>query len=169
MLDGKHYPMRPASVEAEYVRISRGAMKYLQNEGFDITRLRLNHPGGAYGYRITHNGKTIVHIPDNELDPEAPLTSFDKFVAFCKNADVLSHDAMYLVAELPEKRGWGHSTVSQVCALASTANVGRLVLFHHAPERDDEEIDKLQEFARAKLAGTSVQCTAAYEGLTIEL
>ena len=169
MLDGKHYPMRPASLEAEYVRVSRGAMKYLQTQGFDISRLRLNHPGGAYGYRITHEGKTIVHIPDNELDPEAPSTSYDKFVSFCKDADILSHDAMYLVAELPEKRGWGHSTVSQVCALARAANVKHLVLFHHAPERDDAELDELQEFARHKLAGTDVHCVAAYEGLTYKL
>lgn len=169
MLDGIHYPMRPSSVKAEYKRVIRGGMKYLREEGFDISRLPLNHPGGAYGYRITHNNKVVVHIPDNELDPKKPKTSFDKFVSFCEGADLLSHDAMYVSSEMPKKRGWGHSTVLQACELAQAAAVKHLVLFHHAPERDDHEIDDLQKMASSELTSRKISCTAAYEGLTFEL
>lgn len=169
MLDGIHYPMRPASVKADYERINRGGMKYLRKEGFDISRLPLNHPGGAYGYRIVHDGKTVVHIPDNELTPENPRTSFKKFVSFCKGADLLSHDAMYVSSEMPQKRGWGHSTVLQACELAQAASVKHLVLFHHAPERDDQEIDNIQAMASSELAAAKIPCTAAYEGLKFEV
>lgn len=169
MLDGVYYPMKPASIKAVHNRVKRGPMKYLRSQGFDISRLNLNHPGGAYGYRIAHEGKVFVHIPDNELDPPNPQTPFEDVVAFCAGADFLSHDAMYVSAELPQKRGWGHSSVKQACGLASAAKVGHLALFHHAPERDDEHIDHLQDEARKVLAIDAIQCTAAFEGLTVDL
>ncbi len=169
MLDGVHCPLRSPAVKAAYERISRRPMKYLRGEGFEISRLKLNHPGGAYGYRIKHKDRIVVHIPDNELNPKIPQTSFEEIVEFCKGADILSHDAMYVSEEMPEKRGWGHSTVEEACNLAVAANVGHLLLFHHAPERNDDVIDQLQAAARNKLAGNQIQCTAAYEGLMFEL
>ena len=168
MLDGVHYPMVPASVMADHVIVKRSPMKYLRSEGFDITRLKLNHPGGAYGYRVAHEGKSVVHIPDNELNSPIARTSMDDFVGFCKDADILSHDAMYISEQMPEKRGWGHSTVYEACQLAKAARVGHLVLFHHAPERDDADLDEIQRLAREKLEEDEVKCTAAYEGLTFE-
>ncbi len=169
MLDGVHYPMRPSSVMADYQRIKRQPMKYLRSEGFNISRLKLNHPGGAYGYRVEHEGRVMVHMPDNELSPKEPVTSFDDFVSFCEGADLLSHDAMYVSEEMPEKQGWGHSTVLQACYLAREAAVKHLVLFHHAPERMDDTIDAIQDEARDVLADVSVNCTAAFEGLTFNL
>lgn len=35
---------------------------------------------------------------------------------------------------------WGHSTMSQAGMLAVHAGVRRLCLFHHAPEREDDEL-----------------------------
>lgn len=169
MLDGVHYPMRPSAVMAAYEQIARRPMKYLRSQGFDISRLKLNHPGGAFGYRVAHAGKVMVHIPDNELLSEKPVTSFDEFVAFCAGADLLSHDAMYVADDMPEKRGWGHSTVLQACQLAREANVNHLALFHHAPERMDDAIDAIQEEARGVLNEAGVACTAAYEGLSFTL
>ncbi|MEM8485484.1 MAG: MBL fold metallo-hydrolase [Bacteroidota bacterium] len=169
MLDGIHYPMRPSAVVAEYEQIKRRPMKYLRSEGFGISRLKLNHPGGAYGYRVEHEGKVMVHIPDNELAPKNPVTSFEQFVTFCTGADLLSHDAMYVAKDMPEKRGWGHSTVLQACKLARESSVGHLALFHHAPERMDDAIDAIQDEAQDVLKDAGVNCTAAYEGLTFRL
>ena len=169
MLDGVNYPMRPDSIIAEYALIPDNGIDYLREHGFSVDRLRVNHPGGAYGYRVRSPARTFVHIPDNELFPSDPETGFDELVSFCASADVLSHDAMYVDAELPEKTGWGHSTVSQACRLAIAARVGRLVLFHHDPYRNDEQVDMLQRGAEKALEPHGIECTAAYEGLTIEL
>ena len=43
--------------------------------------------------------------------------------------------------------------------------MGRVVLFHHAPDRTDHEIDTIA----AATHGGTVLVTAAYEGLEIDL
>jgi ribonuclease BN (tRNA processing enzyme) len=169
MLDGVYYPMRPTSIMAEYEVVSQHPITYLNEHGFGISRLAMNHPGGAFGFRVDQDGASFVHMPDNELRPPRPQTSFDAFVKFCKGADVLSHDAMYVEEDLPEKQGWGHSTVNQVCDLAIAAAVKHLVLFHHDPDRCDDEVDRIQVQAQARLEPHGIHCSAAYEGLTFEL
>ena len=144
-------------------------MDYLRAHGFMIHRIRMNHPGGAFGYRVVHDDKSFVYMPDNELNPLQPRTSFSELVTFCSGADLLAHDAMYNMDELPAKKGWGHSAVQEACDLAIAAHVRHLVLTHHAPERDDTAIDVLQKKARKQLASHAISCTAAYEGLEFEL
>ncbi|MBX2819755.1 MAG: MBL fold metallo-hydrolase [Rhodothermaceae bacterium] len=165
LLDGINYPMQPDSIVADHYEVSGDSLSYLCEHGFQVSSLQMNHPGGALGYRVSYNGSSMVHMPDNELDAPNPVTSFDRFVEFCKGADVLSHDAMYVEEDLPEKRGWGHSMLPKVCELAVAAGVKHLVLFHHDPERDDKEIDQIQSRARFLLEPHGIECTAAYEGL----
>ena len=136
---------------------------------FASRTLRPITPGGS-GYRIEHAGRAVVYLTDNELEPpEKQTTTFDEFAQFCRQADVLIHDAQYLEDDMPHKHGWGHSLVHQVCALAVAAQVKHLVLFHHDPDRSDDEIDSIQELARTQLQTQNqrLQCTAAYEGLKI--
>ena len=84
---------------------------------------------------------------------------------------MLIHDAQYLMEDMPHKHGWGHSLVSQVCALAVAADVKHLVLYHHDPDRTDDELDTIQKTARTWLYTHSphMQCTAAYEGLMLKV
>lgn len=72
---------------------------------------------------------------------------------------------------MPHKHGWGHSLASQACALAAAAGVKQLVLFHHDPDRTDDEVDAIKENSRNWLLqrGSAVQCMAAYEGFAVEL
>lgn len=72
---------------------------------------------------------------------------------------------------MPQKHGWGHSLVSQACELAVAAEVKHLVLFHHDPERTDNELDSVQEDARSwfKTNDQTIQCTVALEGLTPDM
>ena len=169
LLDGLHYPMKPAAIRANYTRVRAGGLDYLRDHGFFLKRIRMNHPGGAWGFKVMDKDRTFVHMPDNELMPEKPRTSFDEIVDFCEDVDLLSHDAMYLESEMAQKRGWGHSAVRQACALARAANVGHLVLTHHEPDRDDDVVDALQDRSQKELASSGIACTAAYEGLEVRL
>jgi len=131
-----------------------------------------NHPGGAHGYRIEEGGRAMVYMTDNELDPPYPrATEMKELIRFCRDADVLIHDAQYVEADMPQKRGWGHSLVSQACDLALAAQVKHLILFHHDPDRGDAELDAFGEQARLRLkkAGHNVHCTVAHEGLEVDL
>mmetsp|Transcript_28975 Transcript_28975/g.61235 ORF Transcript_28975/g.61235 Transcript_28975/m.61235 type:complete len:739 (+) Transcript_28975:169-2385(+) len=72
---------------------------------------------------------------------------------FFRNVDVLVHDCQYYFAEYgPEsptpKEYWGHSTVEYVVEIAFYASVKQLLLFHHDPQRSDDQMDKLVEYAR---------------------
>jgi ribonuclease BN (tRNA processing enzyme) len=63
------------------------------------------------------------------------------------------------------RKGWGHSTYEAGARLARKAGVKRLALYHHAPERDDEGIEKLVQRAKKLHPGAF----AAREGLVIAL
>ena len=148
-MDGAHFPVEPEDLLSQYECISQHPLSFLRNEGFNIARIATNHPGGGYGYRIANEGRSVVYITDNELDPPYnKTTGFEEFIRFCSLADILVHDAQYIEQDMPEKHGWGHSLVSQVCELAETANVKQLILFHHDPNRTDNELDSIQEKAR---------------------
>jgi phosphoribosyl 1,2-cyclic phosphodiesterase len=170
LFDNVHVPMKITQLSEGCERVRGDGIAFLAQKGFDTATLALNHPGGALGYRITHGGRVFVHLSDNELAQAEPRpTSFEEFVAFCHGADVLSHDAQWIDADLPARDGWGHSTVRQACELAIAAGVRRLVLFHHDPDRDDDALDALQADARRILEPHGIECIAAFEGLRIEL
>jgi ribonuclease BN (tRNA processing enzyme) len=72
---------------------------------------------------------------------------------------------MYSADEYEEKRGWGHSTLSGALATAEAAQVKKLVLFHHDPERDDRALDSVLRRAQKRFPRT----VAAREGLTLRV
>ena len=111
-------------------------------------------------------------IPVPEEKPNANTTDhFDQLKAFCKDIDILIHDAQYLPADMPIKRDWGHSLVEDTCRLARDANVKELILFHHDPNRTDSEIDGILDDAKDwfKKEGCPTGCRAAFDGMMVSL
>ena len=88
---------------------------------------------------------------------------------FARGAAVLVHDTMYTSEEYDTFVGWGHSTHEDAVELAIEAEVERLVLFHHRPERTDDEVDRCLERCRALVAasGARLEVVAAAEGMTL--
>jgi len=70
-----------------------------------------------------------------------------------------------MAAGLPNTQGYGHSTVGIAIQAAQVSGARQLVLFHHAPEYDDEQMDRIAAQADRLLPGTMV----AREGLTLHL
>jgi phosphoribosyl 1,2-cyclic phosphodiesterase len=169
-MDGLHFPVRPESLPAQILVDRSPFGRMLDPFGVTLDAIRLNHPGTCYGYRLQTPAGSVVYMPDNELGARPPRpSSLDELVRFCRGADTLVHDAQYTEAELETRRGWGHSTVAEACGLAEEALVGRLVLFHHDPDRTDDEVDGLVARARLLLDGSRVRVEAASEGLTIAI
>ncbi|MBI3892860.1 MAG: MBL fold metallo-hydrolase [Candidatus Wallbacteria bacterium] len=134
----------------------------ISNDPIHVTFERLFHPNGVFSYRVDYKGKSIVYATDNE--PGGP--EFDRrLVKIAQGADVLIFDAQYTPEEYPSKKGWGHSTWLDGVKVAKRAGVKQLVLFHHDPERSDDELDSIEAQARAQFAGT----VAAYEGMELNL
>jgi phosphoribosyl 1,2-cyclic phosphodiesterase len=146
--------------------------------GYEVSAIAVRHPGGALGYRFSTGngvGGALVYVSDNELSTQAryddPPEWRRKLVEFIRGASVLVHDTMYTTEEYASFVGWGHSTHEQAVELALDAEVGRLVLFHHRPERSDEEVDRCLESCRAMVArrGGRLEVVAAAEGLTLKV
>ena len=171
-MDGAHFPVTPDQVPSNFNFITENPLEFLAANGFHLELIPMNHPGGAFGYKIKFDNKVICYFTDNEIDPPYPKSiEFEELIKQCKNADVLIHDAQYTEDDMPLKHGWGHSLISQVTDLGKTANVKNLVYFHHDPDRTDDELDVQLEKASKTLKGngSSVRPYFAYEGLKLTL
>ena len=152
------------------------------SDGFDVRAFPVRHPGGALGYRFAGRGRdseestsAFVYISDNELratDASATNERWRaKLVEFIRGSRVLIHDATYTEEEYETHRGWGHSTYGDAVALALESGVETLVLFHHSPDRSDDDVDaRLAECrAASDRSGRPLRVMAAAEGLELEI
>lgn len=165
LLDGAFFPMLSRDMPCRLRLEDPRGFDWWSETGLNIERFPVNHPGGASGFRIGIGDSAFVHVPDNELGEDEQIDR--DLENWCRGATILSHDAQFLLEDLPEKSGWGHSTMQQTCELAARAGVTELVLFHHDPARTDDELDRLNELLSASYPG--LVCTTAYEGLTLTL
>jgi phosphoribosyl 1,2-cyclic phosphodiesterase len=172
LFDGVHFPVRGSDIPAhlEVLEPDTGDWRIGSAR---IRRIALNHPGGAQGFRLDDaDGSSIAYLTDNELAPAgsgSPAT--DELARFASGVGMLIHDAQYDEPEMDEKRGWGHSSLESVLELGVKAETPRLVLFHHDPDRDDEELDAigLRAAARLRELGSATRATVANEGLVVRL
>ena len=139
----------------------------------DIQTMYLNHPGLSMGYVITVRKKKICYFTDNELVPQwvnktdvmdYNLNIREEMLNLICGADLLIHDAQYTNEQYKTKIGWGHSPFSEVVKLAHDAKVKTLVLFHHDPDSNDNDIDTLVSNCK-KSPYHAMECLAAHEGL----
>jgi phosphoribosyl 1,2-cyclic phosphodiesterase len=129
--------------------------------GVHVVASRHNHPGGAYGYRITEGLKTIVYCTDVEHGAQIDLN----VVTLARNADLLIHDAQYSPDELKDKKGWGHSSWEQALEVAKHAGVKKLALFHHDPEHNDAFLQSMEKQCQKRFA----ESFFAREGMEIKI
>lgn len=172
-MDGTHFPVKVEDLPSNNFSKFKGIESELyEREGIQVVKQKLNHPGGGVAYKINENGASCAYVTDNELDPpNKPVTNYDKWVNYLHGVDVLIHDAQYTENDMPHKHGWGHSLISQVRQLATDAEVGTLVMFHHDPDRSDSELDEIQiengKYLKSHHAPARSVC--AREGMQIRL
>ncbi|WP_100656394.1 MBL fold metallo-hydrolase [Alteromonas flava] len=136
-----------------------------------IQRMPINHPGGGCAYAISEGNSKVVYLTDNELYPPYKKSSdFLEFVEFCRDADLLIHDAQYMLSDMPAKSGWGHSVAEEAVKLAMASNSKQLALYSHDPERTDDDVDAIIAHCRKfiQAAGAPLHLFASYEGQTLD-
>jgi phosphoribosyl 1,2-cyclic phosphodiesterase len=122
----------------------------------------LNHPGGAMGYRVNWQDRSVAYITDTEHFS----TELDRrVVALADRADVLIYDCTYTDEEYPSKVGWGHSTWQEGVKIAIAARVKKLVIFHHDPSHNDEFMDSIG----IRAADVFPQTIVAREGMELNI
>jgi phosphoribosyl 1,2-cyclic phosphodiesterase len=172
--DYEFFPV-PLSPDVRFVQLEReeGVSTATFTIGaVSVETLPLNHPGGCYGYRVTHDGRTVVFATDSEYkDPSSE--ALKPYVAFFRNADAVIFDAQYSMEENVEKEDWGHSNMFTGIDMALEAGVQKLFFTHHEPENGDRRLwDNLAQARRyLDLQGmeTGLQLELAVEGPYIEI
>jgi len=163
-------PRAARSAQVSVSEIAPGAV--MDIPGFRVETVGLSHPGGSLGFRITPagGGPALAYLTDNELGPggaaRVPTGWRGGLEQFLSGTAVLIHDGMYTAREAVERPGWGHSSAVEAVALAGAAGVRQLVLFHHDPDHEDEQVDGLLAEARSH-ARKGLAVDAAREGWTI--
>jgi phosphoribosyl 1,2-cyclic phosphodiesterase len=172
------FPVNFDELEAQIDFCEIGHGERRSGDGFDVQAFDVQHPGGALGYRFssgTGSGGSFVYISDNELGSSEAYATGDSWkselTAFVRGATVLIHDATYTTEEYRGHRGWGHSTYDDAVSLALDAGVEELVLFHHRPERSDDEMDRRVAECRELVAarGGALRVAAAAEGMSVSV
>jgi phosphoribosyl 1,2-cyclic phosphodiesterase len=130
--------------------------------GFDIRAQGLNHPGGAFAYRIRGAHGDLVYATDHELGDPVVDRALGELVG---GAHDLILDAHYTPDELVTYAGWGHSSWREAAAFAAEHGVRRLWLFHHKPGRTDDELTEIREAARRIYPSVEI----AAEGVSFEV
>lgn len=140
-------------------------------EGVQVRHKKLNHPGGAYAFKVTDGYRSVVYATDTELT----MADFEKSRAnmeFFQGVDMVILDAQYTLGEAIEKYSWGHSSYSLGVDFAKVWDIKRLFLFHHEPQYDDRQLHKNLLAARwyaQRIGFTSLDIQLASESRTVEL
>jgi ribonuclease BN (tRNA processing enzyme) len=169
-----HFPVRPSQLDGNWT--FRGIETGWHDiEGTRVLALDLPHPGGRmFGYRIEDGAGVFTYISDHApialgSGPDGFGEYHEDVLTLAEGADTLIHDAQYLAPEFPSMARFGHSAVDYAVGVAIAAGVRRLVLFHHAPGRTDDEVDRLLEGARAAAGKHGLVVEAAAEGMVLEV
>jgi len=146
-------PFAELGSNIEFIHVEGG--KPFTIGSLNIDPFLLNHPQGAIGFRLEHDGRVLVHASDHE----AGVAEVDAgLVDISRNADALVIDAQYTPAEYESKIGWGHSSYAHAAELARRAEVKKLLLFHHDPGHDDAFLDQMACDARKLYPVTGMTC-----------
>lgn len=130
--------------------------------GIQIRTAELNHPSGATGYRVEYGGKACCYVTDTEHVEDAPDQNI---LGLIQGADLVVYDSTYTDEEFPARKGWGHSTWQEGVRLCRAAGVKQLAIFHHDPDHEDPEMEKIERDARAEWAAAFV----SREGMVVKL
>ncbi len=151
-------PLEGMGAKCNFLQIQQNELKI--NDAL-IRVIKQNHPGGSFGYRIEDNEKSLVVCTDIEHGNSV----LPDIVEFCKDVDLLVHDAQYTNKELQAHRGWGHSSYDQAIEVAERAGVKKLVITHHDPNHNDVFLAKIERECQKRFPN----CILAREGMEIIL
>ena len=158
------------------------------NESFaigdlEVTPFHLNHPFGCVGYKISGDGTSIAYISDTApfdnmlhkqhflAGPEKPSPQDEESLramraALCevvKDTHTVIYDTHFLPEEYEKFPHYGHSTPDHALELLEGLDVARLVLYHHAPNHDDDTMDSIEAKYRELGAKRGIKVIAARE------
>jgi phosphoribosyl 1,2-cyclic phosphodiesterase len=142
-------PLERMGAKFNFMQMSQNELE-INNTSIKV--IKQNHPGGSFGYRIEDKGKVLVICTDIEHGDFVNT----EIVEFCKNADLLIHDAQYTSEELDSHKGWGHSSYEQAIEVAEKAGVNKLALTHHDPDHNDNFLLDIERVCQKRFSNSTL-------------
>jgi phosphoribosyl 1,2-cyclic phosphodiesterase len=139
--------------------------------GFEVLAMEIPHKGGrTFGYRVSDGRSSMAYLSDHGPSALGPGPDgwgpyHDAALALARDVDVLVHDAQHTTEELPAVVHFGHSAADYAVRLGELAGARSVLLFHHDPNRTDDQVDAIV----ASLSSASIPVSAAAEGAAIDL
>lgn len=188
----RYFPVNVGELSSniEYIRMQENPEVNL-GDGLKLATKFLNHPVTALGFRFEYEGKVFCTCYDTEpfrnlfiTDPDHP--EYDEAMAlegeevaveqnkiledFIAGADLLVYDAQYTDDEYEVNRvGWGHTPIEYAIDAAKRAGVKKLALFHHDPDRTDDQLDEMAKIYCEPGQHGDTEIFFAREGVEVKL
>jgi ribonuclease BN (tRNA processing enzyme) len=164
------FPIAPTELKGRvsFETMSEGET---QVEGFNVLARRIPHKGGpTFGYRVADSTGSFAYVSDHDPlavggGPEGLGEYHPAIIELAEEVDLLIHDSQYLAADLATHAGFGHSAAEYAVGLAEKSGSKKLLLFHHDPDRTDDQIDAIVE----SFGDAGVAVEGAVEGRTIDI
>lgn len=131
-----HELLFPAQLPLEFSPISdakTGSHQFLLPNETKLTTFPLKHPGGAVGFVIEQDGKTVAYVTDTTASLDEP------YLQYIQNVDVLIHECYFPDGEEEKAELTGHSCATPVAKVAKECNVGELLLVHVNPLNESDD------------------------------
>jgi len=166
-----HFPV-PISVLGESWTLEGIEPGTYELDGYRILAQEIPHKGSrTFGYRVEDATSSIAYLPDHKPlglgpGPDGLGEYHPAALALAEGVDLLIHDSQHTAAEMPALAFLGHSAVEYSLALGAVAGAKRVALFHHDPQRSDDQIDAIVEDVRAR---ARVPYFAVREGMELTL
>jgi phosphoribosyl 1,2-cyclic phosphodiesterase len=165
-----HFPIRPSQLRGNWTfgTVSPGPFKA---EGFTVEAREIPHKGGrTLGYRVSDGRSVVAYVTDHcptvlGPGPEGWGEYHPGAVELAAGADVLVHDAQLLAEELAAQAAFGHAAAEYAVGLGRRAGARQVVLFHHRPDRTDDQLDQVAR----RFAASAVPVTVAAGGLVLDV
>lgn len=178
-------PLEAAPADFQFHEVEPGVPIAL--DGLHVMPMALNHPFGAVGYRIDADGTSVAYVSDTAPFTEVlhkqhflsglePLTDDDRaaldrmraeLVTALRGCDTVIYDTHYVPDEYARFPHYGHSTPDHALELLAGNDVRRLILYHHAPSHDDDQMDRIAADYKARGAEVGLDVITACEGMVL--
>jgi phosphoribosyl 1,2-cyclic phosphodiesterase len=165
-----HFPITPSGLRGSWTfgTTSPGQFKA---EGFTIEAREIPHKGGrTIGYRVSDGRSALAYVTDHGPmalgpGPDGWGEYHADALELAAGADVLVHDAQLLAEEVPAEGYFGHTCADYAVSLARRAGARQVALYHHRPDRTDDELDQVER----RFAAAQVPVMVAAEGRILNL
>lgn len=160
LFDGKFFPLTPEQLLCKLELHELDDNVPLHIDSVQIESHLVPHTCTCHAFIFRDQGKSACIIPDIEIND---AQSANVALSVIKDMDIAFVDGHYTNAEYEQHRGWGHSSMEILPALAIEAGTKQLVIFHHSTYRTDADLDALLQKLQQQYAAAPTTILMATE------